>query len=154
LIIIFSHSLVAISEPSSIEDEVFFAGVPKDISVPGTIEVLDNDSFVVGFSEERGTPAWVAYRVSQVNHFENLKRPSRFKTDSRVSEPVKHSDYTHSGYDRGHMAPNFAIATRHPEDMEDTYLMTNIIPQSPNLNRGPWLDLEMNVAKRYAQYRD
>ena len=52
------------------------------------------------------------------------------------------------------MAPHFAIATRHPDDMEDTYLMTNIIPQTPNLNRGPWLELEMNVAKRYAQYRD
>ena len=49
---VFTFSLVAIPEPSTIQDEIFFAGVPKDVSVPGTIEILDNDSFVVGFSEE------------------------------------------------------------------------------------------------------
>jgi len=49
-----------------------------------------------------------------------------------------HSDFSYSGYDRGHMAPN--------ADFNDTYqnaLMTffiaNIWPQTPYVNRVLWL---------------
>jgi len=59
-----------------------------------------------------------------------------------------HRDYTHSGYDRGHMAPN--------ADFNDTYenaLMTfftaNIWPQTPNVNRVVWLRAE-NETRRLA----
>ena len=52
-----------------------------------------------------------------------------------------HSDFSHSGYDRGHMAPN--------ADFNDTYqnaLMTffigNIWPQTPEVNRVVWLKTE------------
>jgi DNA/RNA endonuclease G (NUC1) len=59
-----------------------------------------------------------------------------------------HRDYTNSGYDRGHMAPN--------ADFNDTYdnaLMTffiaNIWPQTPELNRVEWLKTE-NETRRLA----
>lgn len=52
-----------------------------------------------------------------------------------------HGDYTNSGYDRGHMAPN--------ADFNDTYknaLMTffiaNVWPQTPTVNRVEWLKTE------------
>ena len=149
-----STGLFALTQPNKIDDDVFFAGIPKDISVPGEIEILDNDGFVVGYSEKRGTPAWVAYRVFAIDKAKSIKRPSRFKADERVDNQIRHKDYSKSGYDRGHMAPHYAISTRYPQDMTDTYLMTNIIPQKPNLNRGLWLDLEMKVAKHYAQSKN
>jgi endonuclease G len=59
-----------------------------------------------------------------------------------------HSDYTRSGYDRGHMAPN--------ADFNDTYknavltfFIANIWPQTPELNRVRWLRTE-NETRRLA----
>jgi endonuclease G len=62
-----------------------------------------------------------------------------------------HRDYTRSGYDRGHMAPN--------ADFNDTYanaLMTffvgNIWPQTPQVNRVEWLKTEVETRKLAAEY--
>jgi DNA/RNA endonuclease G (NUC1) len=63
----------------------------------------------------------------------------------------RHSDYTRSGYDRGHMAPN--------ADFNDTYenaLMTffigNIWPQTPNINRVVWLKTENETRRLASEY--
>jgi endonuclease G len=54
---------------------------------------------------------------------------------------VKPSDYRGSGFDRGHLT-NSKDRSRSPEDNLATFLMTNIIPQSPDNNRGVWEQLE------------
>ena len=68
-------------------------------------------------------------------------------TENGFSLP-SHRDYTNSGYDRGHMAPN--------ADFNDTYdnaLMTffiaNVWPQLPKVNRSTWLKTE-NETRRLA----
>jgi endonuclease G len=54
---------------------------------------------------------------------------------------VRPTDYTGSGYDRGHIAPS-ADRTRNETDNSSTFEMTNMMPQVPELNRGVWGDLE------------
>ena len=54
------------------------------------------------------------------------------------------SDYTGTGYDRGHLSPA-AANTRTVEIMSESFLLTNMVPQVPNLNRGIWLRLELRV---------
>lgn len=54
---------------------------------------------------------------------------------------MKHSDYTNSGYDRGHLVRS-EERTKTIEDNKSTFILTNIIPQTPDLNRGVWLNLE------------
>jgi endonuclease G len=54
---------------------------------------------------------------------------------------VTPSDYTGSGFDRGHIVPN-ADRDGSSESMSSTFLMTNMTPQTPDLNRGPWAKLE------------
>ncbi|MDR0312294.1 MAG: DNA/RNA non-specific endonuclease [Treponema sp.] len=63
-----------------------------------------------------------------------------------------HYDYTYSGYDRGHMAPN--------ADFNDTYenaLMTffigNIWPQTPEINRSAWLITENETRRLASEYQ-
>jgi len=51
------------------------------------------------------------------------------------------SDYTNSGYDRGHMAPA-ADFSYDETAMYESFYMSNIAPQVPNLNRGVWASLE------------
>lgn len=132
-----------------------YGGFPKQegFKLIGRTTQLDNRGYVVGYSESKKNPLWSSYRVFDVPVLKSGKRPSGFKVDSRTKAEVRHGDYTHSGYDRGHMAPNYAIATRYgAEAQRETFKMSNIIPQTPMINRGMWKDLEMTVAKRYGLY--
>jgi endonuclease G len=50
------------------------------------------------------------------------------------------------------MAPNFGIATRYDRDGQlATFLMSNIIPQTPTVNRNVWKEIEMLNAKQYGR---
>ena len=114
--------------------------------------LLENEGYLVGYSESLCNPCWVAYRVFDVPTLISGKRSS-FRTDYRTQAQVSQKAYSGSGYDRGHMAPNYAIATRYGSDgQRETFLMSNIIPQRPHVNRYLWKDLEMRVAKRYGRY--
>ena len=78
------------------------------------------------------------------------ERPDSFEMDRRTRARVDHYDYSNSGYDRGHMAPNYAIDRVFGEAaQQETFLMSNIVPQKPELNQGPWKDLEQTIANRY-----
>lgn len=64
---------------------------------------------------------------------------------------ARHHDFTHSGYDRGHLCPaqDRSAATA---AMRSTFSMSNIAPQVPALNRGPWKMSEVacrSLAIRY-----
>jgi endonuclease G len=131
-----------------------YGGFPSQgFKVFGRVNVLENRGYVTGYSESMRNPLWVSYRLFDVPKLESAKRPSRFSTDPRTRAKVSHDDYTNSGFDRGHMAPNFGIATRYgPEAQKETFLMSNIIPQTPFINRHLWKDLEMRVADGYGRY--
>jgi endonuclease G, mitochondrial len=63
---------------------------------------------------------------------------------------VQPSVYNNSGYDRGHLAPNHAIAMRYgSRAQEETFLMSNITPQKHALNAGLWKSLEQKIASNY-----
>jgi DNA/RNA endonuclease G (NUC1) len=59
-----------------------------------------------------------------------------------------HNDYTRSGYDRGHMAPNADFNDTY-ENAVRTFFIANIWPQTPELNRVAWLKTE-NETRRLA----
>lgn len=106
--------------------------------------VLRNNGFMVGYSELRGNPLWVIYHLTPVpTSAPHFKRPPRFEGDWRSLAHVTHDDYDRSGFDRGHMAPNYAISRLYGRAGQlDTFKMTNITPQRPNLNRKVWQRLE------------
>ncbi len=116
------------------------------------LTLLENEGYIVGYSETLRNPLWVAYRIFDVSTLDSGSRSS-FRIDHRTEAKVSARAYSGSGYDRGHMAPNYAIATRYGADgQRETFLMSNIIPQRPHVNRHIWKDLEMRVAKRYGRY--
>lgn len=112
---------------------------------------LYNTAYTVGYCEELEDPAWVGYRVFDVGSHPKLgPRPRSFFLDPRTSARVEPGDYTGSGYDRGHMAPNYAIGTRFGQAaQEETFKMSNVCPQRHRLNAGLWKDLELKVAENY-----
>ena len=123
-----------------------WAGLPaaSDPWNPRTwTRVLRNDGFLVGYSDVRGNPLWVTYRLTGANPQPHHARPAGFRSDGRGLFPVAPVDYSRSGYDRGHLAPNHAIDLVYGQEAQrETFLMTNIAPQRPNLNRKLWQRLE------------
>jgi len=130
-----------------------YAGNPRPMpSFPYQTHVLTNIGYVVGYSETRKDPVWVGYRLFKVSNLQAPKRPDQFIMDARTRSRVSSGDYTGSGYDRGHMAPNYAIAVCYGKDAQlQTFLMSNIIPQRSKLNRGIWNNLEQMEIRKYAQ---
>lgn len=127
--------------------QMAYMGVPGalDWKQPQTwTRIFRNDGYMVGYSELRGNPLWVIYQlVPPPANPPHLPRPHRFSKDWRSLSRIDHEDYQRSGYDRGHMAPNRAISVLYGrEGQADTFLMTNITPQKPELNQRVWERLE------------
>jgi len=62
-----------------------------------------------------------------------------------------HNDYTYSGYDRGHMAPNADFNDTY-ENALMTFFIANIWPQTPNVNRSQWLITENETRRLASEY--
>ncbi|HOI92033.1 MAG TPA: DNA/RNA non-specific endonuclease [Candidatus Rifleibacterium sp.] len=132
----------ALREATRRTGNVVFGGNPV-INSSSTVTLLKNIAYHAGYCEERRNPLWVAYRLDAKEAGEKLKRPKGFKADLRTLSRVSPNDFAKTGYDRGHMAPNSAIAQRFGLDAQhETFLMSNIVPQSPELNRKVWQRLE------------
>ena len=128
-------------------DRYTFAGVPIG---ERPVNVLKNKGYIVGYDEALKNPAWVAYRLEYNSSGSTIDRPHGFDADRRTRARVEHHDYTNTGYDRGHMAPNYAIGRAYGAKAQiETFLMSNIVPQLPDLNRGPWKELEQRIANEY-----
>ena len=127
---------------------VFFAGAPVRTGEPAPADVcvVERGDFTVGWSPTLKHPLWVAYHVPAEKVYEAGKRPG-FRADPAVPGTPAATDYKGSGYDRGHMAPNYAIATRFgTEAQKKTFYTSNVAPQKPGLNRGPWREIEHRIA--------
>lgn len=105
--------------------------------------LLVNNYMAISYSRERAIPNWVAWRVTRAD-MGDVDREDSFRPDDRLPKGwarVTPADYTGSGFDRGHICPN-ADRNGSPDSMAATFLMTNMTPQTPDLNRGPWQKLE------------
>ncbi len=127
------------------DDRILFGGTPEPHNPNITVTLLKNTAYIVGYSEKRKDPLWSAYRVKHMDHPFLLERPKgEFLTDPRTQAKVTHHDFTGSGFDRGHMTPNSAIARCYGEEAQkETFLLSNICPQAPALNQKVWEHLEM-----------
>lgn len=125
-------------------------GEPKVIDpkkTPDDLVVLKRKGYWVAWSPSLRHPVWTAYSVPTTKLLEFPPERPPFERDPQAPTSSSPTDYTGSGYDRGHMAPNYLIATRFGKAAQrETFLMSNIAPQKPTLNRGPWRLLEQTVA--------
>lgn len=128
--------------------QVFFAGPPVRVGAPAPadIRIIRRGEFAIGWSDTLRHPVWCAYHVKRDALFEAGKRPS-FRIDHSIPAAPRPDAYAKSGYDRGHLVPNYAMATRYgDEERRKTFLMSNVAPQTPALNRGVWREVEHRIA--------
>jgi endonuclease G len=117
--------------------------------------LLKKPEYVLSYNPARGGPDWVSWELNS-SQFGDAERCNCFAGDTSLPRGVPvvvSSDYTGSGYDRGHMVRS-EERTSTPEENRATFLMTNILPQTHDLNAGPWLRLEEymeTLARRQAR---
>lgn len=115
------------------------------------IDTLDFGTFQTVYKPALRVPVSADWLLYPGDIGKAQREPSwRFAEDIRVPSPrATHDDYTHSGYDRGHLVPA-ADRSASISSMRSTFTMTNVCPQVPSLNRGEWKRLE-NVCRGYVQ---
>lgn len=104
--------------------------------------LINNTYYSLDFNADHKQPEWVYYMLTQTHIGGDAERSSSFK-DCKQNGVVSAStnDYTHTGYDRGHLCPA-ADMKLSKDAMKETFQMWNISPQDPSFNRGRWADLE------------
>lgn len=113
----------------------------------GHCTILVKEFYISCYQPERKVPEWVTYQLTREDLSHDVsERTEDFRPDPDLApgQRAELADYRNSGYDRGHMAPA-ADFKRSDEAMSLTFLLSNMAPQRPNLNRGIWARLEEQV---------
>lgn len=136
------------------DNALVYGGAPRVVGGPAagsSVRILTNRGYVVGYCDALATPLWAAYHVRDLPDIPRPhQRPEKFEVDRRTAARVAPEDFSGSGYDRGHLAPNYAVATRYGTAAQrETFLMSNVTPQRHALNAGLWRDLEERIATSY-----
>ncbi|MCM1437230.1 MAG: DNA/RNA non-specific endonuclease [Prevotella sp.] len=97
--------------------------------------------FELAFNPQNGTPDYVAWELTRDKTDGTTPRSNKFWQDTELEGCPQPSDYTRSGYDRGHLCPA-ADMKWSSEAMNDCFVMANMTPQTHALNGGAWATLE------------
>lgn len=113
---------------------------PIQFEYTNTIQKLCNSQYTSYFNKRFRVPEVVVETLEPTDFKLDYVRDAQFIQDPRVLDSPKPQDYTKSGWDRGHLSA--ASNTSYPKTIQESFLMTNIAPQSAELNRGLWKTLE------------
>lgn len=120
---------------------------PGTLAIPVSMEelvfeIVEKEGFFLAYCSDRKIPLWVGYELTDRELEGEHPRLDYFRKDYDLGEdsPVS-SSYNGSGYDRGHMIPAADVKWSE-EAMTHSFLMSNVAPQIPALNRGAWRELE------------
>ncbi len=147
-------TIVLTVNASAAGEEPLLLGNPSSATADTANEnnyLLVKSQYTISYNRSRATPNWVAWRLDST-WVGGTDRQDDFRPDDALPTNWYHvldTDYSGSGYDRGHMCPS-GDRTRTVADNSATFLMTNIVPQLGDNNQGPWADFE-NYCRSVAQ---
>lgn len=116
-----------------------------------SLVLLKKTAFNIFYYPEYKLPLRVSYELSEeMVRTKAAKRKDKFFADPELKmRKVSYAlptDYLRSGYDRGHMAPSEDFVLNQSLN-DETFVMSNMAPQLPGLNRGAWSQLEALVRR-------
>ncbi|MDF2388951.1 DNA/RNA non-specific endonuclease [Nostoc ellipsosporum NOK] len=118
------------------------SGAVTSTSYPNNY-LLSKSQYALSYNNTTRIPNWVSWQLNK-NWLGSAPRQDDFRADTSLPSSwyqVQGTDYQGSGFDRGHMTPS-ADRTNTVTNNSATFLMTNMIPQAPDNNQGPWANLE------------
>jgi endonuclease G len=141
-------------EQQIIEEGIKVKGDTNTFFLPKstTGQVIHHEGYSLSYHEDYEQAEWVAYELKK-EHLSNtnFKRPY-FEVDLAVKTKAAHwKNYKKSGYDRGHLCP--AGDRKYSQAAHDeTFLTSNISPQTHAFNAGIWNSLEQKVRYWASKY--
>jgi endonuclease G, mitochondrial len=105
--------------------------------------LMEKPQYALSYSRDNGGPNWVSWHLDS-SWLGSAPRQDDFRADTTLPTGwyrVQATDFSGSGFDRGHMCPS-ADRTVTIAANSSTFLMTNMIPQLPANNQGVWANLE------------
>lgn len=136
---------LTINAPIPGEDPLLFgnpSGATGDIANENNYLML-KPQYTLSYNRGKATANWVAWRLDS-SWIGSTQRQDDFRPDPALPAgwyQVTDTDYSGSGYDRGHMTPSGDRTNSVPNNSA-TFLMTNIVPQLAANNQGPWEEFE------------
>ena len=97
----------------------------------------------MSYNNARGSCGWVSWHVGSTD-IGSAPRCDCFSQDTELPSTFYRASstaYTNSGFDRGHQCPS-AERTDTSANNAATFKMSNMLPQSPNLNQITWNNME------------
>jgi endonuclease G, mitochondrial len=105
--------------------------------------LMTKPQYTLSYNNSKHIPNWVSWHLES-SDLGSTPRQDDFRADTTLPSgwyQVTASEYSGSGFDRGHMTPS-ADRTSSVANNSATFLMTNMIPQAPNNNQITWENLE------------
>lgn len=121
-------------------------GLPA--GTPATNDLIVRDIYCLSSNDQTKFADWVAYRLDIPTISGDAETTRDWEPDPAIApaETLEPDDYTGAhdvlDTDRGHQAPLGSFKGR---DWQQTNYLSNITPQSSDLNQGPWRELEEYV---------
>lgn len=115
--------------------------------LPLTTPIIHHKGFTIAYDGKTRNPSWVYRELTPTIFDKNAYRSEcSFKEDPEVPLQIRATpkDYEGSGFDRGHLAPASDHSSTQ-EELQETFYLSNITPQVPELNRGYWKKLENHL---------
>lgn len=109
-------------------------------------KILCYEQYVLNYDLENKTALFVGEHLAKGEVFWQ-KRKNTFSPNKEIPEESRTTlaDYSEPNFDRGHMAPSGDMTSADNE--KESFLMSNMVPQTKELNRGLWKKLEENLRK-------
>ena len=104
---------------------------------------MTKTQYALSYNDSKKTSNWVSWHLNTA-WLGTTPRQDDFRADYTLPSTwvkVGGTDYSGSGFDRGHMCPS-ADRNGSVTDNSATFLMTNMVPQAPNNNQITWANLE------------
>ena len=100
-------------------------------------------AYVLEHDNTAKIPVWVAYTLTPQHAIGCVPRSNAFVADAALPKGQRSelADYAHSGYDIGHLANDADMSWDNTVELE-SFLLSNMSPQTPAVNRGAWKLLE------------
>lgn len=118
------------------------SGATTDVGQP-TNYLMEKPQYAMSYHRDNGRPNWVSWHLD-TTWLGSTPRQDSFRPDTSLPVgwyQVLGTDFSGSGYDRGHMCPS-ADRTKTVADNDSTFLMSNMIAQAPTNNQQTWANLE------------
>lgn len=117
-----------------------------------TEDIVVHTGYTASYNHLTLTPDWVAWELTAAEAAGQIDGQYSFSWDPDVARPkATREDYSHSGWDKGHMAPRADMKWSH-KALEESYYFTNICPQDHEMNSQAWRKIEeltRRLARRY-----